>query len=91
MLFPFRMVGRRLAVGIALGLSLPSTAQGAGEGDAEAPPPQSFEFWHALKELGVPTKLVVYPGEGHVFAEPVHSRDRAKRTLAWFDHYLNPR
>jgi dipeptidyl aminopeptidase/acylaminoacyl peptidase len=59
-----------------------------GEQDAEAPPPQSFEFWHALKELGVPTKLVVYPGEGHMFANPVHLRDKAKRTLAWFDHYL---
>ena len=33
-----------------------------GEHDAECPAPQSQEFWHALKTLGVPTKLIVYPG-----------------------------
>ena len=32
-----------------------------GERDGECPSPQSFEFWHALKTLGVPTELVVYP------------------------------
>ncbi len=36
-----------------------------GERDGECPAPQSFEFWHALKTFGVPTELVVYPGEGH--------------------------
>jgi dipeptidyl aminopeptidase/acylaminoacyl peptidase len=59
-----------------------------GERDAECPAPQSFEFWHALKALGVPTKLVVYPGEGHMFVDPAHKRDRARRTFDWFDHYL---
>src|ERR1051325_9261785 len=34
-----------------------------GERDEEAPPSQSFEYWHALKTLGVPTQLVVYPDE----------------------------
>ena len=32
-----------------------------GELDVECPAPQSFEFWHALQELGVPTSFVVYP------------------------------
>ena len=41
-----------------------------GEQHAECPAPQSFEFWHALKTLGVPTELVVYPGEGHMFVQP---------------------
>ena len=27
-----------------------------GERDAECPASQSYEFWHALKTLGVPTK-----------------------------------
>src|SRR5215471_6472410 len=31
-----------------------------GDGDAECPTPQSYEFWHALKTLGVETQLVVY-------------------------------
>jgi dipeptidyl aminopeptidase/acylaminoacyl peptidase len=61
-----------------------------GEQDAECPAPQSFEFWHALKTLGVPTKLVVYPGEGHMFVKPADQRDVATRILSWFDGYLKP-
>jgi len=59
-----------------------------GERDAECPAPQSFEFWHALKTLGVATELVVYSGEGHMFVQPDHKRDRAERELRWFDKYL---
>ena len=59
-----------------------------GESDAECPAPQSFEFWHALKTLNVPTKLVVYAGEGHGFHNPQDDVDRLRRTLNWFDKYL---
>ena len=59
-----------------------------GERDAECPASQSYEFWHALKTLGVPTKLIIYPGEGHMFIEPKHQVDRLEQTLAWFDKYL---
>ncbi len=62
-----------------------------GERDAECPAPQSFEFWHALKTLGVPTELVVYPGEGHMFTDSTHSRDVEARTVAWFAKYLGNR
>jgi dipeptidyl aminopeptidase/acylaminoacyl peptidase len=61
------------------------TLVSVGESDAECPAPQSFEFWHALKVLGVPTQLVVYRGEGHEFADPAHRTDRVERTLAWFE------
>lgn len=61
-----------------------------GERDAECPAPQSFEFWHALKALNVPTQLVVYPGEGHGFQKPAHRIDVQERTVAWFDKYLAP-
>jgi dipeptidyl aminopeptidase/acylaminoacyl peptidase len=59
-----------------------------GERDAECPASQSYEFWHALKALGVPTKLIVYSGEGHMFIEPKHQVDRLEQTVAWFDRYL---
>jgi dipeptidyl aminopeptidase/acylaminoacyl peptidase len=59
-----------------------------GERDAECPASQSYEFWHALKTLGVPTKLIVYAGEGHLFIEPKHQADRMEQTIAWFDKYL---
>lgn len=60
-----------------------------GERDAECPAPQSFEFWHALKTLGVPTELVVYPGEGHRFVQLENRIDREDRTIAWFEKYLD--
>jgi len=60
----------------------------AGERDAECPASQSYEFWHALKTLGAPTKLIVYPGEGHLFIKTEHQVDRMDQTVAWFDKYL---
>jgi dipeptidyl aminopeptidase/acylaminoacyl peptidase len=55
-----------------------------GERDGECPPPQSYEFWHALKTFGVKTEFVIYPGEGHGFHDPEHSRDLFERVLKWF-------
>ncbi len=59
-----------------------------GERDGEVPEPQSREFWHALKTLGVDTQLVVYEGEGHAIRQPAHQRDIMDRLVGWFDHYL---
>jgi len=55
-----------------------------GERDGECPPPQSYEFWHALKTFGVKTEFVIYPGEGHGFHDPEHSRDLFERVVKWF-------
>ena len=44
-----------------------------GDRDSEVPTPQGYEFWHALKTLGVPTQLVVYAGEGHAISKPAES------------------
>ncbi|MDE2357049.1 MAG: S9 family peptidase [Alphaproteobacteria bacterium] len=59
-----------------------------GERDVECPAPQSFEFWHALKAMGVPTKLVVYAGQGHAIRDPADLADLRQRQIDWFDHYL---
>jgi Dipeptidyl aminopeptidases/acylaminoacyl-peptidases len=59
-----------------------------GDSDGECPTPQSYEFWHALKTIGVETQLVVYEHEGHHFVKPEHLRDRIRRTVAWFDAHL---
>ena len=56
-----------------------------GDRDAECPPAQSYEFWHALKTLGVKTEFVLYPGEGHGFHDAQHIRDRFDRVLKWFN------
>jgi len=59
-----------------------------GDSDAECPAPQSYEYWHALKTLGVKTQLVVYPNEGHAIRKPEHLQDLLDRTINWFNANL---
>ncbi len=61
-----------------------------GDRDGECPAPQSFEFWHALRDLHVPTELVVYPNEGHGLSDPAHRRDVLQRAVDWFARYMAP-
>jgi dipeptidyl aminopeptidase/acylaminoacyl peptidase len=61
-----------------------------GDSDVESPPPQSYEYWHALRTLGVKTELVIYPHEGHEFSDPSHLLDRMQRVVAWFDENMPP-
>jgi dipeptidyl aminopeptidase/acylaminoacyl peptidase len=58
-----------------------------GERDAEVPAPQAYEFWHALKTLGVETQLVIYPDEGHHLGA-ASDLDRLQRIVDWFRNYL---
>jgi dipeptidyl aminopeptidase/acylaminoacyl peptidase len=59
-----------------------------GDRDGECPAPQSFEFWHALRDEHVPTELVVYPNEGHSFVNPEHRLDVLERAVEWFAKYM---
>jgi dipeptidyl aminopeptidase/acylaminoacyl peptidase len=59
-----------------------------GEHDAECPSAQSYEFWHALRTLNVPTQLIIYPGEGHLFVKPENQADRLNQYVAWLNRYL---
>lgn len=59
-----------------------------GDRDGEVPMEQSVEWWHALVTLHVPTKLVVYPNEGHAIYKPADARDYVVRTLEWFDEWF---
>jgi dipeptidyl aminopeptidase/acylaminoacyl peptidase len=59
-----------------------------GDRDGEVPMEQSVEWWHALSTLQVPTKLVVYPNEGHAFVNPADSRDYTLRSLEWFEEWF---
>jgi dipeptidyl aminopeptidase/acylaminoacyl peptidase len=56
--------------------------------DDEVPITQSYEYWHALKDLHVPAQLVVYPGEGHLFYKPADQVDVFRRIVGWFDRWL---
>lgn len=59
-----------------------------GQADTRVPPGQSQELYRALRHLGVPTQLVMYPREGHGIAENVHGLDFINRFLDWFDTHV---
>ena len=59
-----------------------------GEQDWNVPCLGAEQMYQALRSLGVPTRLVVYPGESHQFKVPSYLRDRMARNLAWYDQYL---
>lgn len=59
-----------------------------GSDDERVPLGQGQEFYHALKQLGVKTEMVIYPREHHGFRERAHQVDLLKRILAWYDANL---
>ena len=59
-----------------------------GDRDAEVPISQSYEYWNALRRLGVKTEFVVYPDEGHDFFRHSDQIDVMTRVLDWFNTYL---
>ncbi len=61
-----------------------------GTSDMNVPLLGGEQMYQALKSLGVPTELVVYPGQFHGFTRPSFIRDRYERWLAWWDKYLKP-
>ena len=61
-----------------------------GDRDAEVPITQSYEYWNALRRLGVRTEFVVYPDEGHFFFRRADQVDVASRLVNWFNAYLKP-
>jgi dipeptidyl aminopeptidase/acylaminoacyl peptidase len=46
------------------------------------------QMYQALKSVGTPAELVVYPGQFHGFTRPSFIRDRYERWFAWYDKYL---
>jgi dipeptidyl aminopeptidase/acylaminoacyl peptidase len=58
-----------------------------GDHDTDVPPAQALEFWQGLETLGVETRLVLLPGEGHRLS-PKGDRDRLRSILSWFDTHL---
>ena len=61
-----------------------------GDRDAEVPITQSYEYWNALRRLGVTTEFVVYPDEGHVFFRRQDQLDAMSRIVDWFDNHMEP-
>ena len=62
-----------------------------GSEDQCTPLGQAEELYQGLVLNGTPTELVVYPREGHGFRERVHAADAQRRTIDWFERYLEDR
>jgi dipeptidyl aminopeptidase/acylaminoacyl peptidase len=61
-----------------------------GENDWNVPLSQSENLYQSLRRLGVPTELIIYPGQSHGIRLPSFQKDRYERYLAWFDRFLKP-
>jgi dipeptidyl aminopeptidase/acylaminoacyl peptidase len=59
-----------------------------GDQDVNVPVINGEQMYQSLKRLGVPTLLVVYPGEYHEFERPTFIQDRYHRYLFWYGHYV---
>lgn len=68
-------------------ITAPTLYMCAGE-DANVPCVGSEQMYLALRSLGVPTQLVVYPGENHGLTVPSYLRDRMQRQIDWYDRWL---
>jgi dipeptidyl aminopeptidase/acylaminoacyl peptidase len=60
----------------------------AGERDYRIPYTQSLELYSALQRQGVPSKLVVFPDEGHWILKPQNAQFWYKTFLDWVGTYL---
>jgi dipeptidyl aminopeptidase/acylaminoacyl peptidase len=59
-----------------------------GGGDERVRLGQGRELYNALRARQVPTEMVIYPREPHIFTELHHQRDLLGRVLAWYDRWL---
>ncbi len=59
-----------------------------GENDMDVPIQQAEEFYIALRKLGVPTRFIRYPNEGHGIRQPQHREHYFREVLDWFENYL---
>jgi dipeptidyl aminopeptidase/acylaminoacyl peptidase len=61
-----------------------------GAKDFNVPLLNSEQMYQALRSLGVPTKLVIYPETYHGIGKPSYKLHRFDQYLKWFGEYLKP-
>ncbi|WP_282848549.1 serine hydrolase [Microbacterium oxydans] len=64
-----------------------------GAADDRCPVGQAEQWFTALRERGVPTRLVLYPGGSHLFVlsgPPSHRADFSQRVIDWVEQYAPP-
>ena len=61
-----------------------------GDKDFNVPLLGSEQMYQALRNVGTPSQLIIYPGETHGIARPSFQRDRMQRYLDWYAKYIGP-
>jgi dipeptidyl aminopeptidase/acylaminoacyl peptidase len=59
-----------------------------GDQDKRVPPPNAFELYQALRDRGVPAKLILYKGFGHAINKPKQQRAVMEHNYEWFSKYI---
>jgi len=59
-----------------------------GDKDFNVPLIGGEGMYQALRELNVPSELIIYPGEFHVIKRPSFRRHRLERYLKWYDRWI---
>lgn len=69
------------------GVTTPTMIQ-HGDADVRVPISQGYEFYNALKQQGVPTRMLVLPRQPHGPTEPKMQLAAMQSNLEWFEKYL---
>jgi dipeptidyl aminopeptidase/acylaminoacyl peptidase len=59
-----------------------------GEHDRRAPVESAYELYRGLKDRGVPVKLIIYKGMGHVPPSLKHQRALMEQNYEWFGQWI---
>jgi dipeptidyl aminopeptidase/acylaminoacyl peptidase len=68
-------------------VTTPTLAVG-GEDDWNMPILNAEQLYLVLRKRGIPTKLIVYPGEGHSISVPSYERHLYEHYFDWLDKYV---
>jgi dipeptidyl aminopeptidase/acylaminoacyl peptidase len=69
------------------GVTTPTMIQ-QGDADVRVPISQGYEFYNALKQQGVPTRMLVLPRQPHGPTEPKMQLAAMKANIEWFEKYI---
>jgi dipeptidyl aminopeptidase/acylaminoacyl peptidase len=57
--------------------------------DFRVPPAQAMSLYHAMKDNGVETEFIAFPGRTHNSSDPVNSRERTRLWIDWVKRHLD--
>ena len=61
-----------------------------GDKDFNVPLAGGEQMYQALRSVGTPAELIVYPGQFHGFTRPSFIRSRYQSWFDWYDKYVKP-